>query len=264
MTVEPQAMTGMETTAAGSTELWLVDLARAAPALERQERETPRLGASDRAALAAPGPIEVRQQRWLAHLALRLVLERHLGRLVRGQDLVRPQGGKPRLGGRSAWLDFSLAHAGGQALIGVTRDGAIGVDLEEVRPVRIAQIRRRDILAAGAALIPSAPITQLSEEAAFMRAWVRLEALAKARGAGLARTLTALGLRQATPSDVSQVAAGVARHLDLAGLRLHDLALAPGRVGAVALDRTLALPPLSTFPIEAGGIAALLRTPVAG
>jgi 4'-phosphopantetheinyl transferase len=149
-------------------------------------------------------------------------------------------------------------------LIGVTRDGAIGVDLEEVRPVRIAQIRRRDILAAGAALIPSAPITQLSEEAAFMRAWVRLEALAKARGDGLARTLSALGLRTAARSDVSQVAAGVAQHLAATGLRLHDLALAPGRVGAVALDRTLALPPLSPLPSEPGGIEELLRTRAAG
>src|SRR5262245_17344643 len=178
---------------------------------------------------------------------------------VRGLNLERPNGGKPRLNPSLGPLDFSLAHAEGAALIGITRGRAIGVDLEDVRPVRIAGDRRRRILAAGTAL-NAAILNARSEEEAFVRAWVCLEALAKAAGAGLARTLAALGLRQATAGDSSDVALAVERHLSLTGLKVHDLALAPGRVAAVALERALAMPPLNTFPVAAADIEAFLRT----
>lgn len=259
MTVEPERMTANETTGARSAELWLVDLARAAPALERQERKAPRLGPCDREAIEALRHADVRQRRLTAHLALRILFERRLGRAVRGQDLERPQGAKPRVGGSWGPLDFSLAHAEGDALIGITPGAAIGVDLEDVRPVRIAGARRRRILAAGAALVAAAGSDAGSEEEAFMRAWVRLEALAKAQGAGLARTLAALGLRQALASDSAEVARSVTKQLSLTGMRVHDLALGPGRVAAVALDAALAMPPLSIFPVDAAGIEELLR-----
>jgi 4'-phosphopantetheinyl transferase len=258
MTVEPERMTANEA-APRSAELWVVDLARSAPALERQEREAPRLGRRDRAGLEALKNGDARLKRLTAHLALRVLCERYLGRAVRGQDLVRPHGAKPRLPEPLGPLDFSLAHVEATALIGITRGAAIGVDLEDVRPVRIAGERRRRILAAGAALVATEAITGVSEEEAFMRAWVRLEALAKARGEGLQRTLTALGLRHATPGAKREVVLGVERQLSLRGLNVHDLALGAGRVAAVALDGALALPPLRTFPVDGAGIEALLR-----
>src|SRR5262245_25454384 len=259
MTVEPEPMTAKEAGAPRSAELWLVDLARSGPALERQEREAPRLGRRDRAGIEALKPAEARQQRLSAHLALRVLLERHLGRAVRGLDLARPQGGKPGLPEGWGPFDFSLAHAEAAALIGVTRGAAIGVDLEEVRPVRIAGDRRRRILAAGAALIPTEGIDGMSEAEAFMRAWVRLEALAKARGEGLQRTLTALGLRHASAGAAREVVLGVEQQLSLTGLRVHDLALGAGRVAAVALESAGVLPPLNTFPVDRAGIEAVLR-----
>jgi 4'-phosphopantetheinyl transferase len=264
MTVEPERMTAKETTLARSAELWLVDLARSAPALEAQEREVPRLGPRDRGDIEVFEHADVRQRRLTAHLALRILFERRLGHAVRGQDLERPQGAKPRLNASLGLLDFSLAHAEGEALIGITTGAAIGVDLEDVRPVRIAGARRRRILAAGATLVAAAGIGAGSEEEAFMRAWVRLEALAKAQGAGLARTLAALGLRQALAGDSTDVARRVEKQLSLMGLRVHDLALGPGRVAAVALDAALAMPPLSTFPVNAAGIEELLRAPQPG
>ena len=259
MTVEPEPMTAKEVAAPRSVELWLVDLARSGPALERQERDAPRLGRRDRAGIEALKPADARQQRLTAHLALRVLLERHLGRAVRGLDLARAQGGKPGLPEGWGPFDFSLAHVEAAALIGVTRGAAIGVDLEVVRAVRIAGERRRRILAAGAALIPSEGIHGMSEAEAFMRAWVRLEALAKARGEGLQRTLTALGLRHAGAGAAREVVLGVQRHLSLTGLSVHDLALGAGRVAAVALDQTLGLPPLNAFPVDSAGIEALLR-----
>jgi 4'-phosphopantetheinyl transferase len=264
MTAEPKRRTGKVTRLAPAAELWLVDLARASAVLARQEEEAPRLGPRDRQAIEALRHADVRQRHLTAHLALRILFERRLGRGVRRQDLERPPGAKPRLSGSLGPLDFSLAHAESEALIGITRAAAIGVDLEHVRPVRIAGARRRRILAAGAALVTAAGIDTGSEEEAFMRAWVRLEALAKAQGAGLARTLAALGLRQARAGDSAEVARSVRRQLSLTGLRVHDLALGPGRVAAVAIDAKLRIPPLKTFPVAAAGIEKLLRAQAPG
>jgi 4'-phosphopantetheinyl transferase len=264
MTVEPERMTAKAAAAPRSAELWFVDLAGSGPALERQEREVPRLGRRDRAGIEALKPADVRQQRLTAHLALRVLCERHLGCAVRGLDLARPHNGKPRLPQPWGPFDFSLAHTEAAALIGVTRGAAIGVDLEEVRPVRIAGERRQRILTAGAALMPTAAIHGMSEAEAFMRAWVRLEALAKARGEGLQRTLAALGLRHATPGAKREVVLGVERQLSLTGLSVHDLALGAGLLAAVALDSRIALPPLNSFPVDSAGIEALLRGHDAG
>jgi 4'-phosphopantetheinyl transferase len=249
-----------DTSAANTAEVWLVDLARSAAVLEGLEQEAPRLGARDRAAILARKDAAIRQKRLIAHLALRVLLERVLGTGVRGAELERPVGAKPRLPG-CVGVAFSLAHSEEAALIGVSRGAAIGVDLERVRPVRIAKARRERILWAGAALRAAEDVDAPAEEA-FMRAWVRLEAVAKADGSGLARTLVALGVRQGgPPGDRSEVAARVLSHLSQAGLKVHDLAPMRGSVAALALDGALRAPLLRAFPVDRAGIEALLREP---
>ena len=124
------------------TELWLVDLEAAAPALEALERDLPRLSGDDRARALRPNDARERRHRLVAYMGLRVVLERVAGAEVRGQRFVRGAGGKPRLGaGRTG---FSLSHTEGLALIGVVRAGAIGVDLEMTRTLacRAAVARR--------------------------------------------------------------------------------------------------------------------------
>src|SRR5262249_60202312 len=91
---------------------------------------------------------------------------------------------------------FSLAHAEDWALIGVARGNEIGVDLEVVRSVALAPLRRQHILRAAAVLSPM-PLIEAPADAAFIQAWVRLEALAKASGEGLGRTLTGRGVGHA-------------------------------------------------------------------
>jgi 4'-phosphopantetheinyl transferase len=86
-------------------------------------------------------------------------------------------------------LGFSLSHARGVALIGLTPAGTIGVDVERTREVRIAAERRAAIEAAGAALGAS---LAGDGNTRFLHAWVRLEAYAKADGCGIGRLLTQL------------------------------------------------------------------------
>jgi len=258
--VGPAPMTVTDVSAAKSAEVWRLDFARAGKALQSLEHDEPRLGARDRAVMRARHDGAGRHQRFLAHVALRVLLERAAGSGVRGEDLQRSLGAKPRLPG-CAGIDFSLAHGEDAALIGIARGAAIGVDLEHVRPVRIAKAHRMRILWVGAALRGDEEV-ELPTEEAFMRAWVRLEAVAKADGRGLAATLVALGARHARQcGSRSEVVARVLGHLARTGLKVHDLAPGLGSVAALALDRDLRLPVLRAFPVDRAGIEALLSQP---
>ena len=220
----------------------------------------PRLGGRDRAAMLARKDEAKGQQRFIAHIALRVLLERALGSGVRGVDLERPPGAKPRLPGGGD-LEFSLAHGDAAALLGVARGAAIGVDLEHVRAVRIAKARRERMLWVGTALVGAEDVDAHAEEA-FMRAWVRLEAVAKADGGGQARTLGAFGVRHAAPAGGrDEVAARVLNHLAQTGLKVHDLPPLRGSVAALALDAAMRVPLLRTFPFDRSGIEALLGEP---
>lgn len=239
------------------TELWLVDLARTAPALEALEGVQPRLSADDRARarrIADPGE---RRRRLAAYAALRVALERIAGRRVRGADFVRSPDGKPSLAeGHAA---FSLSHSDEFALIGVTRRGEIGVDLEQARSVRVSVHRKQLIVAAGNGLASMLPAADAGEEA-FLKAWSRLEAFAKARGCGLARLLAEVGVR--APYDrmmtPARVEAAARRIVGEAGLKVRDLKLPHGLHGAVALRPSASVPRMRAFPVEGAAIERLL------
>ena len=130
---------------------------------------------------------------------------------------MRGPAGKPRLaaGGPA----FSLSHTDGMALIGVARAGAIGVDLETARTLRMSSRRREEILAAAAGLAAGRRRGSCRDEA-LLRAWCRLEAFAKARGEGLSHVLGELGLREAGGRQLagSQIAAAARRLARRAGL----------------------------------------------
>jgi 4'-phosphopantetheinyl transferase len=240
-------------------ELWLVDLQEAAGALEALERDMRLLSADDRQRtlrLRDPGE---RRQRRAAYIALRIVLARTAGRGVKTIRLLRPAGGKPRLA--AAGATFSLSHTQGFALIAVGRRGAIGVDVESVRPIRMSARRRAEIAAAGQGLSP-APLAGQDDDGVFLRAWVRLEAFAKAEGRGVARVLADLGLRAVAGRKLALpgVEAAMLRQALASGVKVVDVMLPPGLFGALALPRGVRSPRLQRFPT---GIAAIrdLLTP---
>lgn len=247
-------------TAAPKIELWLVDLEGSAPALQALERDTPRLAAQDRdRALAIADPCE-RRHRLAAYTALRLLLERMAGAHVRGRPLLRGPGGKPRLGEE---VDFSLSHTEGLALIGIARSHAIGVDLERERQVRVSPNRRAAICAAGAGLA-AAPLPE-GDSAAFLQAWSRLEAFAKAQGRGLARTFAELGLRGKAqpPTPLGDIEAAARRLARTGALEVSDVNLGSGLFGAIALSPSAPRPRLRRLPQDRAGLEQLLAHPAA-
>lgn len=238
-------------------ELWLVDLEAAAPALEALEGDLPRLAADDRArALRASDPRE-RRHRLAAYMALRILLERIAGPVARRQGFVRGPRGKPHLAtGEAA---FSLSHTDGLALIGVAPAGAIGVDLERERALRMSARRRNAILAAGTGLA-TAPLNQgAGDDVVLLRAWCRLEAFAKAQGHGLAHVLAELGVRgggSRQPSSAG-IEAAARRLATRDGLEIRDLKLPPGLFAAVATAAPVAAPRPRHFPADAAAIHRL-------
>ncbi|SFL68541.1 4'-phosphopantetheinyl transferase family protein [Methylobacterium pseudosasicola] len=120
-----------------------------------------------------------------SHAALRLILAEALSLAPAEIRLEAGAGGKPELGGAARGaLDFNLSHSGGRALIGLARGAAIGVDLEEIRPITDAlRIARAHFAPDEAAALAALPLSAI--DPAFFGLWTRKEAVVKALGTGL-------------------------------------------------------------------------------
>ena len=244
------------TTASSAIELWLVDCDRCAPALQRIERDLPRLTQDDRARAQAIKDRRERGRRLAAYTALRLLIERVAGPAVRGLPFVRVVGSKPTLAGG---VEFNLSHTDAHALIGVSRGLPLGVDIEKLRPAKMSARRLAEIVALATGL-GDKPLPRLDGERALLQAWARLEAFAKVRGVGLAQTLTDAGLRGKGRAQVppAQVEAAARRLLGEAGLAVHDVRLLPGLFGAVAAPRGAHPGRVRTLPAQRAAIGRLL------
>lgn len=185
--------------AISNLEIVFVDLDASCALLEAEEAQVPRLGASDivRAARLADDPRG--QQLWrAARVATRIVLERMAGPEIRGVDFEITAAGRPALG--EGQPHFSVSHTSDVALVAVSRLGPVGVDIERMRFLSMTADRRRRIVAAAAAFARDAPLDPDSS-ADVLRAWVGLEAVAKARGSGIGVLLTDEGVIGGPPSQ---------------------------------------------------------------
>ena len=214
-------------------EVWLVDVDRTLAAALALEAARPHLSAADRERGEKLG---AERERWLAlRTILRVLLERHVGIAIRGAAFTIEAGGRPVI----PWatdVHFSLSHSDAHALIAIAR-GPVGVDLEGARVVRFSEARdlaiRAAAIGAGGAALPDGDIR---DAISTLQAWVRLEAWAKARGSGIGRLLSDLGIW-----GPRRVTDGLAGNLVRAGevlrhdaLDIVDLALPTGLHAALA------------------------------
>jgi 4'-phosphopantetheinyl transferase len=120
--------------------------------------------------------------------ALRLVLARYLGRDPGEIELRAGENGKPTLGGGRPPFRFNLSHSGSVALVAVTREREVGVDVERADRGRdVLRLAEVGLDHAAAAAVRAAPPS--ARAAAFYAAWVRKEAVVKCLGAGLGAPL---------------------------------------------------------------------------
>src|SRR5918998_5964029 len=112
----------------------------------------------------------------VARAALRFVLAERLGTEPAGIVFALGPHGKPQLPGTR--LRFNLSHSGAKALIALTYDAEVGVDVE--RTSRRSRAVERALTEGERAAIDGG-----NRHLQLLRIWCRKEALAKALGGGL-------------------------------------------------------------------------------
>ncbi|MEM8953051.1 MAG: 4'-phosphopantetheinyl transferase superfamily protein [Verrucomicrobiota bacterium] len=178
-------LVGQLTLREGVIDLWLVYLgpdkeARALCLEELDGRER------ERAARYVVEP--PRHQYVLTQGALRMILRGYLGEeAYAGMTYGRGEKGKPyvMLSGKRCDVEFNVSHSGDYALMGFSKGGEVGVDVEGHR-------KMRDALDVGARVYSDAELSYLrslnedDRKRAFFRLWTCKEAVLKAEGLGLA------------------------------------------------------------------------------
>ena len=114
---------------------------------------------------------------------LRPLLAAYVGCRADELTLIRGEHGKPSLAEPPA-LEFNLSHTRGGALVGISREQALGVDIETRHRSRpVVELARRYFADTEAAALSrvAAPHRQV----AFLRLWSCKEAVVKALGRGI-------------------------------------------------------------------------------
>jgi 4'-phosphopantetheinyl transferase len=140
----------------------------------------------------------LRRRYTVAHAMLRLLLAARLGADPAGLRFTAGEHGKPALSTGDG-PEFSLAHSGERALVALSDQAAVGVDIEQVRALRDADAVARRIMADGllAAYGAAADPTLF-----LLDVWARKEAVLKASGEGITRALREVDISAASAMDV--------------------------------------------------------------
>ncbi len=148
---------------------------------------------------------ELRRRAIAGEVLRRRVLSRYTGVAPEEIRFRRTPGGKPELA-EAHPVQFSLSHSGPLFLLGVRRGGAIGVDVERIRPVRdpISMARR----------VFSPEVVEELERAPdgptlhrmFLHRWTQHEALLKGKGVGLRTPARSAPAGAASPPEAASSA----------------------------------------------------------
>ena len=138
------------------------------------------LSSDERTRMQRFGSDTLRTRYLVGRASLRWVLAQMLGAAPRDIGIERGPRGRPQLTGAGG-LDFNVSHTADVALIGLSRDGRIGVDVErEDRTIHSAGLARRILTDRERAALPSDDDDAVRRR--ILRLWTCKEALAKATG----------------------------------------------------------------------------------
>jgi 4'-phosphopantetheinyl transferase len=162
---------------------------------------------------------------------LRDVLGRYLRRPPHTIDFVYGPRGKPALanGGLRHPICFNLSHSHGLAVIGITREREIGIDMELIRPEISGEDIAKRYFSAGEVNELNKLPPELRAEG-FFHCWTRKEAYVKARGDGLSIPLDSFDV-SLTPGLPA-----VLNSADRSQWNLRSFAPAPDYVGAIIAE----------------------------
>ena len=226
---EPPSSPSLET---GTVHVWRIALNQEDDRLERFRR-TLEAGELERA-----GRFHFDKDRRhfiVARGFLRSVVARYLGSQPEALRFEYGAYGKPALGTEHT-LRFNLSHSNEVALLAVSLDAEIGVDVEHIRADFASEdIARRYFSRAEVEVFNALPPEE--RVAAFFRCWTRKEAYIKAIGKGFSQALSAF--------DVT-LAPGMAPALlraeddDASRWWMSDIEVGEGYAGALIVERPVA------------------------
>ena len=122
----------------------------------------------------------------IAHSSLRNILSRYLNCDPDQLNFSTNEYGKPALDSHN--LEFNLSHSGDFALIAVSGEQKVGVDVERIRPdMEIESMARRFFSPDEVSDLMTLPPEE--REVGFFNCWTRKEAYIKAQGLGLSLPL---------------------------------------------------------------------------
>lgn len=160
--------------------LWSGELATSEAEIARV---LPWLSPEEHARAARFGRVALARRYIAGRALLRWLLARTLELTPRAVTIVRGLRGRPQLAD-AAGIDFNVSHTDAIALIGLTRQRRIGVDIERAdRSVRADGLAHKFLTAAERATL--APLPESERRVHFLRYWTCKEAMSKATGDGL-------------------------------------------------------------------------------
>lgn len=151
--------------------LWRIDLTHDAPQVRLSPDEIAR---AQRLKLPA-----ARDQFTRTRAHLRAILSAYVDQPADALRFAYSAHGKPTLLDHA--LHFNLAHSGTRALLAITRDTPVGVDIEQRRPIASLE----NLMAMSFTPTEQHAVTSTSDPlTAFFRVWTRKEAIVKCHGEG--------------------------------------------------------------------------------
>ncbi len=157
--------------------VWQIDLSATG-----QEQEFLGLLSPDELERAQRFKFAIHRQRYImARGSLRQILSSYIG--IPAHEIVFQYGqhGKPFLA--EGFPQFNISHSDNMALIAITKDRAIGVDIEKIKPEYKEDVAKRFFSEKEYAALQQLP--EAGRISGFYAIWTKKEALIKALGEGL-------------------------------------------------------------------------------
>ncbi|CAN5218299.1 4'-phosphopantetheinyl transferase superfamily protein [soil metagenome] len=173
-------------------------------------------------------------RRWfiVTRAVLRMLLARYLGTPLEDLPLRVNAWGKPQLVPESTDLHFNVSHTRTCALIAMTRQRRVGIDVEcSRRGLADMQIAEHFFAPEETAALRALPAGERA--AAFFNCWTRKEAWVKAVGRGLSIPLDAFVVSIGEAADLLEVRGAAA---EAARWTLRALHPDPDHIGALAVE----------------------------
>jgi 4'-phosphopantetheinyl transferase len=177
-----------------------------------------------------------RRRHFVSHGALRQVLSLYLGIAPQKLKFTHGRYGKPCLQGEQAQsgLSFNLSHSAGKALLGLTREREIGVDIEFIQQsFDWEQLAQRFFALQEVEMLRSVP--QESRNRAFFACWTRKEAYLKAKGLGLNLPLKRFSVSLA-PGEPAALLRHETEPAEVKRWSLEEVRVGPEYAAAIAVE----------------------------